>query len=165
MRKVIGWTLVALTLVVSVSGCGSSKKTAPVTAPSASTLPAPSGTAKGPELPGDKAALQGALAEKSAVQYQIITVDEAGIQDKEAHFDGLLAQKSWPEKSMLVVAVYTKDNFDFRFAMGADFNDKKVTPSEMYSLIKNNYQPKARENDPSAGLALLIKAVNQRMAQ
>ncbi|HYF91022.1 MAG TPA: hypothetical protein VD969_02120 [Symbiobacteriaceae bacterium] len=172
MRKIVGWTLIALALVIPVTGCSSGKKTAPVQAPSASTLPAPGGSPSTKssnglpgELPGDKAALRTALSEKSAVQYEIVTIDEAGIRDKDAHFDTLLAQKNWPESSMLVVAVYTQDNYDFRYAMGGIFNEKKVAPTDMYALIKEHYQPKARSGDPSAGLAALIKAVNSRMAQ
>ncbi|HWI65369.1 MAG TPA: hypothetical protein VNT75_26350 [Symbiobacteriaceae bacterium] len=164
MRKFIGWTLVLLALTVPVAGCGGSKKTAPVQVPSTSTPSAPAGT-KAPDLPGDKAALQAALAEKSPVRYEIVLVEDTGGKDKDAYFDAMLEQKKWPEPSVMVLALFVKENYDYRFALGADFNTKKVDFNEILTLARNNYQPKAREGDPAAGAAALIKAVNQRMAQ
>lgn len=164
MRKIISCTLILAALVIPVTGCGSSKKTTPVQAPSTSTPSMPGGV-KAPDLPGDQAALKAALAEKSPVRYEIVVVEDTGGKDLNAYLDSLLEEKKWPEKSVLVLAVFAKDNYDLRFAMGADFFEKKVSVDEMLALSKSTYFPKAREKDPSAGLAALVKAVNQRMAQ
>lgn len=167
MRKLIGWTLVLLALTVTASGCGSAKKTGGVKVPSSATPSAPGGASgtKAPALPGDTVALQAALAEKSAIQYEIVLVDDTGGKDKDTYFDAMLAEKNWPEQSGLVLAIFTKDNHDYRFALGAAFHEKKVDFTEILTLARNHYQPKAREGDPAAGAAALIKAVNQRMAQ
>lgn len=163
MRKSIGWTLVLALLIVLASGCGS-KKTPVVQAPSAATPSTPGGM-KAPDLPGDRAAVEAALAEKTAVQYEIVLVDDTAGKEIDAYFDSMLEAKKWPDKSMLVIAIFTKKNFDYRLSTGALFTEKKVDFSEILSLARSNYAPKAREGDPSAGLAALIKAVNQRMAQ
>lgn len=167
MRKNLRWTLALLVLAISLAGCGAEEKqAAPVHVPSTSTpsAPAPSNGAPG-EIPGDTAALKAALAEKSNVHYEIVLVDDTGGRDKDAYLDWLIAEKKWPEKSSLVLVVYAKDNYDLRFAMGADFFEKKVTVDEMLALIRSSYFPKGSKGDPAGGLADLIRAVNLRTAQ
>ena len=169
MRKIVSCSLVLLVLAISLAGCGAEKKKATtVHVPSTSTPSAPSGAPSAPApgtLPGDQAALQAALAEKSPVHFEIVLVDDTGGRDKDAYLDWLIAEKKWPEKSSLVLAIYAKENYDLRFAMGADFFDKKVTVDEMLALMRSSYLPKGSKGDPAGGLADLIRAVNSRIAK
>lgn len=162
MRRGLTWTLVLIGLVLLLNGCGGKSKQTTVTAtPAPPAAPAVSV----PGLPGDQAALKGALTEPSKVQYQVVTVDDTGGKDKDTYLDDLLAQRNWPEKSMLVLVVYTKENYDIRFAMGADFTEKQVGFEEILAFVRSSYLPKAKDGDPATGLATLIRSVNQRMAQ
>jgi len=169
MRKSSWMMLVCYVLAVSMlAGCGSRKsESTQVKAPAAAPpVAAPAQASTGAaSLPGDQAALKAALGAVSGVKYEIITVDTAGGKDKNDYLDAALAPKGWPEKSMLVLMIFTGENHDIRFAMGADFNQKKVSVDEMLVLVRNQYLTKAKDGNAAGGLADLIQAVNQRMAQ
>lgn len=162
MRKAVAIMLV-LILLALITGCSGSRQSAQVQAPRAVEPPpaASSSSTNGGDLPGDLAALKAARAQKSSVTFEIVTVNEA-VSNRDAHLDTLLAQKKWPGPSMLVLAVYAKDGYDVRFAMGSAFTNK-VTVPDMLTIVRTTYLPKARENNAAGGLAELIKAVNQRM--
>lgn len=167
MRKVIRCFLVMLVLAASLAGCGAEKEQpAAVHVPSTTTpSPAAPGSSKPTGLTGDQAALQAALAEKSPIHFEMVLVDDMGGRDQDAYLEWLMAERKWPDKSSLVLAVYAQENYDLRFAMGADFFDKKVTVEEMLELIRSSYFPKGSKGDPAGGLADLIRAVNRRLAQ
>lgn len=154
------WLVATLMIAIAVAGCKA--KSTPVSAPGAAPPSATPPAAVTVDLPGDKAALTAALSEHVNLQYQIVMAEVKG-GDKDAHLDKLLADKKWPDSSMMVLVVYTDANYDIRFAMGADFFAKKVTVDEVLSLVRTTYLPKARQSDPAGGLADLIRAVDQRM--
>lgn len=108
------------------------------------------------------AALQKALAEPSPVTFQIHPAGETPAEQKTPYLDKILQEKNWPGLNMLVLVVFAKDN-GIRFAMGAIFNQHKVTVDEMLSLVTTHYHPKARQGDPAGALAALIQAVNGRV--
>lgn len=161
MRTLTAVTLILSILLTLVTGCG--KRSTTVQAPVAAELPkAAKGNTLAGELPGDSAALKAALAQQSTVSFQIVTAGEA-VSDKDSYLDNLLTQRKWPEDSMFVVVVFSKDNYDLRFAMGADFHKRNVSVAEMLDLVRGSYFPKARAGDPSGGLTDLLKAVRHRM--
>lgn len=159
---------VAVTLVLagilSLTGCAKGRSTdQPVQAPSAK---APTVVKSGtPVMAGDQAALSAALAERSTVRFEIVVSDEPAEADKDAALESLLKERNWPEPSAMVFMVFPKANNDLRFAMGADFFQKKVGVDEVLNLVRSLYFTKAKAGDPAAGLADLVRAVNQRMAQ
>lgn len=165
MRRLVGIAILLLTFAIGAAGCGrtTQPQVAPVQAPSATVPSRPS--LKAPDLPGDQAALSAALAEKSAVRYEVVVADDPAVTDKDAYLDHLLAEKHWPEGAMLVVVVFPASGFDARVAMGADFHTKQLNVDEMLTLLRTTYFAKARQNDPAGGLADLVRAVNQRMAR
>lgn len=160
------WTVcaLALCLTIALSGCSSARK--PSAGSTGGNVQAPAAErVSAVVLPGDQGALTNAIAAASAVKVQVITVDEPAGDRKDDVLDSKLRANNWPEKDMFVVVIFTKDNFDLRFAMGAVFNEKKIGVDEMLALARAAYFPKAKQNDPAGGLADFIRAVNDRVSR
>jgi len=171
----VSFAVIALALIVAISSTGCSRSRpddGPVQVPAASNTPvktatpAPAtSTATTPEIAGNQGALSAALAENSAVRYEIVVSGEPASADKDEALDKLLQDRKWPEAPMMVLMVFPSANHDIRFALGTNFNQKKVAVDEILTLVRSAYFTKVREGDPAAGLAELVRAVNQRMAQ
>lgn len=116
-----------------------------------------------PEIPGDLAALQAALAESSPLTYRIAMADAPQGADKTKFLDEMLGTKGYPGKNEVLLLVFPKDNFDIRFAMGALLFEKKVSVQAMLDMVRQNYLTKARIGDPAGGLADLVRAVNSKV--
>lgn len=123
----------------------------------------PAGAVQLPEIAGDMAALKGALSEPSAVKYTIRVVADTGGKDATAAFEGLEAQVGKLEPDVMLIAVFPGLNHDMRFALGAAFHQKQVTPEDVLTLVRSEFLPEARKADPATGLAKLIRSVNNRM--
>ncbi|HEY3364446.1 MAG TPA: TPM domain-containing protein [Symbiobacteriaceae bacterium] len=168
MRKQLSWVLAVMIVIVTatLAGCsGFGRKSAPAPAVPSSKAGSNAGDPSGQRvnLPGDQAGLTAALKQTASVQFQIVTAADVGGPTKDAYLDKLLADKKWPETNMLVLVVYPQDNYDIRFAMGGAFFEKRFTIDDMLGLVRSNYLPRARKEDPAGGLADLIRAINQRM--
>lgn len=113
---------------------------------------------------GDLGEAKAALAEPSAVRYKVLIVSDSLPEDRTAYLDRVLAQWGWPEADQLLLVLFTKGNYDLRFAMGTDFGQMGVKVDEMVGYIHDLYVPELRKGDPGRALAAFIRTVNQRMA-
>lgn len=117
------------------------------------------------QLPGDGAALEEALKQSSPVQYKILVIDSTDEEDKTDYLDRVAEKWGLPGPDMLYLVIYTKENYDIRFYMGASFRTAGVTVDEMLGLVRTHYLAQKRDGDVSGALAELIAAVNHRMSQ
>ena len=156
---------IALVLVVAFPLTGCAKKTEPNQPVQAPVASAPVAKNTTPTVAGNQGALAAALAEPSRVRYEIVVSDSPAEVDKDAELDSLLKQRNWPEAPTMVLMLFPKANHDLRFAMGADFNQKKVGIDEVLAMVRSFYFPKAKAGDPASGLADLVRSINQRMTQ
>jgi len=133
----------------------------PATTPTESEGKTPPVTAGTPTFPGDMQALEGALSEPSPLTYKLIPVDTPKGTDLNAYLDFYIEQNGSPGKNEVWLLIFPNDGHNMRFVMGALLFEKKVTVEQMLDLARNHYFPKARTGDPAAGLADLIRSVNQ----
>jgi len=117
------------------------------------------------QLPGDAAALEEALKRTDPVRYKILVIDSADEEDKTDYLDRVAEQWGLPGADTLYLIIYTKDNYDIRFYMGADFRSANVSVDEMLGLVRTHYLAGKRGGDVAGALADLIGAVNQRMSE
>lgn len=134
---------------------------APAVTPQPATRPA----ATSPDLSiiGTVDALKAALAETSAVRYDIQVVADTQGKTVSDAFEDLLAKSGNPSADTLLLVIFPKANYDIRFAMGGIFNKQQVSVDEMLGLIRSDYLPEARRQDPATGLAKLIQKINKRV--
>lgn len=116
------------------------------------------------QLPGDAAALEEALKHTSPVRYKILVIDSTDEEDKTDYLDRVAEQWGLPGPDTLYLIIYTKENYDIRFYMGANFRTAGVTVDEMLGLVRTHYLAQKRDGDVSGALAELVGAVNQRMS-
>lgn len=115
-------------------------------------------------LPGDVKSLEQILAVQGPINYKILVIDSIEGEDKTAYLDRVAAEWGQPAKDTLLLIVYTADNYDLRFYMGASFRANGVSVDEMLKLAREQYFATKRQGDVAGGLAKLISAVNQRMS-
>jgi hypothetical protein len=116
------------------------------------------------ELPGDRAALDAALTAPSPVKYKVLVIDAVDGEDKTTYLDRVAENWGQPAADTLLLVVFTQDNYDIRFYMGANFRARDVSGAEMLGLVRGQYFAKVRKADPAGGLADLIVAVNKRLS-
>ena len=114
-------------------------------------------------LPGDVAALEAALAAEGPVQYKILVIDSTEGEDPTAYLDRVAAEWGVPGPDTLYLIIFTGDNYNMRFYMGANFRAAGVDVDEMLALVRTHYLAGKREGDVAGALADLIGAVNLRM--
>jgi len=117
----------------------------------------------GVPLPGDQAALEAALSAPGPVQYKIVVIDSTEGEDPTAYLDRVAAEWGVPGPDTLYLIIYTEDNYNIRFYMGANFRAAGVDVDEMLTLVRTHYLAGKREGDVAGALADLIGAVNRRM--
>jgi uncharacterized membrane protein YgcG len=117
------------------------------------------------KLPGDTKALDEALKASSTVKYKILLVDTVGEEDPTAYLDRVAEKWGVPAADTLYLVIYTQQNYNLRFYMGANFRAKGVTVDEMLKITRATYFAKNRQGKATEGLVDLIQAVNKRMAQ
>lgn len=117
----------------------------------------------GVDLPGDTAALEAAIAAPGPVRYKILVIDSTEGEDRTAYLDRVAAERGVPGPDTLYLIIYTEDNYDIRFYMGANFRAAGVDVDEMLTLVRTHYLDGKREGDVAGALADLVEAVNQRM--
>jgi uncharacterized membrane protein YgcG len=116
-------------------------------------------------LPGNADALSTVLKAQSPVKYKILVIDSTEGEDKTDYLDRVAEKWGVPAADTLYLVIYTKDNYDIRFYMGANFRTQGVTVDEMLALVRQQYLAgKNQKGDVSAALANLINAVNVRMS-
>jgi len=116
-------------------------------------------------LPGNTAALEQALgtAAPGPVTYKVLVIDSTEGEDKTDYLDRVAGEWGQPGASTLLLVIYTQDNYDIRFYMGANFRANGVTVDEMLGYVRTLYLPKARVKDAAGGLADLVNTANVRM--
>lgn len=69
------------------------------------------------DLPGDAKALEQALQAASPVKYKVLVIDSTEGEDLDR------VAESWgqPKADTLLLVLFTQDNYDLRFYMGANF--------------------------------------------
>jgi len=166
MRRSLSALLAVAVLSASVvlTGCASKSRAGSATKPEQQSVPAAQPTVP-VELPGNAADLASALAEKAPVKYRIVTVSDTQGKDTSGYFDQALEQSGALASDTLLLMVFLKANYDIRFAMGADFAAKQVMVEDVLGLVRSEYLGEARKGDPAAGLAKLVRAVNQRVTR
>lgn len=120
-------------------------------------------TEAGIDLPGDALALDQALQADGPVKYKVLVVDSTNGEDKTAYLDRVASEWEQPAANSLLLVVFTQDNYDIRFYLGATFREHGVTVDDMLQLVRGTYLPKARQQDAAGGLTALIGAVNERI--
>ncbi len=137
----------------------------------AANRPVPENQAQAPvqntlksELPGDNSSLEKALLVESTVKYKILVIDSTDGEDKTAYLDRVAESWGQPKADTLLLVVFTQDNYDLRFFMGANFRTQNVSVDEMLKLVRGSYFAKSQKGNVAGGLADLITAVNARMA-
>lgn len=130
-------------------------------------VPAKDTTAKVQSLEAGEisAEAKAAIEEASAVKYKVLMVTDSLPEDRTAYLDRVLEEWGWPAHDELLLVVFTKGNYDVRFAMGADFRAKGVTVDEMVGYIHNTYVPELRKGDAGKAMAAFVRQINKRMAQ
>jgi uncharacterized membrane protein YgcG len=116
-------------------------------------------------LPGDQQRLLDSLSASGPVKYRILLVDSVNGEDPTAYLDRVAASWGLPPADTLYLVIYTGDNYNLRFYMGANFRVKGVTVDEMLKMTRETYFAKNRQGKATEGLVDLIQAVNKRMAQ
>lgn len=116
------------------------------------------------QLPGDAEALEAALSAEGPVRYKILVIDSPEGEDPTDYLDRVAAEWGLPGPDTLYLIIYTEDNFNIRFYMGADFRAAGVDVDEMLTLVRTHYLAGKREGDVAGALADLIGAVNRRMS-
>jgi hypothetical protein len=163
--------LLLLLLLPLVAGCGPSRPTPgpapekpPVSLPPSgsqdqtSSSPSNGPTSSAVAIPGNQAALQAALSAPSTFGYRIeVVTDEV---DPTAYLEKRLREQG-PGPDELLLLLFADRNWDVRFAVGPFTQAKRLTPDQIYSLVKAHFLPKARGGDPAQGLADLFQALNQ----
>jgi hypothetical protein len=116
-------------------------------------------------LAGDRAALDQAMAESSAIHPRILVVDDTGDGRSLTDYLELVADQ-WgePRHNSLLLVVFTGRNNNIRFWMGADMIRAGITVDEMLDWLHMIYFDRTHLGDPAGGLARLIRRVNLRMA-
>lgn len=117
------------------------------------------------KLPGDTKALDEALKAQGPVTYKILLVDTVGEEDPTAYLDRVAEKWGVPAADTLYLVIYTQQNYNLRFYMGANFRTKGVTVDEMLKITRETYFAQNRQGKATEGLVELINAVNKRMAQ
>jgi uncharacterized membrane protein YgcG len=117
------------------------------------------------KLPGETKALDEALKAKGPVTYKILLVDTVGEEDPTAYLDRVAEKWGVPAADTLYLVIYTQQNYNMRFYMGANFRSKGVTVDEMLKITRETYFAKNRQGKATEGLIDLINAVNKRMAR
>ncbi|HLO03108.1 MAG TPA: hypothetical protein VK191_08375, partial [Symbiobacteriaceae bacterium] len=97
------------------------------------------------KLPGDTKALDEALKAKGPVTYKILLVDTVGEEDPTAYLDRVAEKWGVPAADTLYLVIYTQQNYNLRFYMGANFRTKGVTVDEMLKLTRETYFAKNRQ--------------------
>lgn len=115
-------------------------------------------------MQGDVPALKAALREPSAVTYKLMLAGDCKGCHRTEYLDRVLDLQGWPQADELLLIIFPGANHDIRFAMGANFRKEGVSVGEMVALLHERYFPHVHKGDPAAGLASLIRAVNQRMS-
>ncbi len=123
----------------------------------------PAGAVQLPEVKGNFAELKKAMLEPSKVRYDIRLIADTGGKDATAAFEELEAKVGKLEPNVMLIVIFPGLNHDTRFALGADFNAKQVTAEDVLALVRSDYLPEARKDDPANGLAKLIRSINSRM--
>lgn len=116
------------------------------------------------QLPGNAEALGAALKQTSPVRYKVLVIDSTDEEDKTDYLDRVAAQWGLPGPDTLYLIIYTKDNYDIRFYMGANFRSAGVSVDEMLGLVRTHYLAGKRNGDVAGALVRLIEAVNARMS-
>jgi uncharacterized membrane protein YgcG len=114
-------------------------------------------------LPGNQNSLDSALQEVGPVKYKILLVDTVGDEDPTAYLDRVADKWGVPAADTLYLVIYTQQNYNLRFYMGANFRAKGVTVDEMLQITRQTYFAKNRQGKGMEGLTDLIHAVNKRM--
>ena len=118
----------------------------------------------GKPLPGDAAAPEAALAAPGPVQVKILVVDSTEGEDRTAYLDRVAEKWGVPGPDVLCLVLFTEDNFNIRFYMGASFRAAGVDVDEMLGLVRSHYLDGKRHGDVAGAPADLIGAENRRMA-
>lgn len=136
----------------------------PIPATPPSVLPTPTAETM-PAVAGNAEELKLALTEPAQIRYYIRVLPDIGSKSIDEAFADLDAEVGKLESNVLLLAIFPQKNHDIRFAMGPIFTQKKVSVDEMLALVRSEYLPEARKQDPATGLSRLIRSVNQRIAQ
>jgi uncharacterized membrane protein YgcG len=163
MIRLLRVAIVAVTataVFASVSNAGTRAATRPVPAyqPTAA-LQNPAGLT----LPGDMRALERALQAQGPVTYKVLVVDSTDGEDKTDYLDRVAAAWKQPAPDTLLLILFTQENYNIRFYMGANFRAKGVSVEEMLGMVRAQYFAGVHKGDVAGGLVSLIGAVNQRM--
>ena len=158
--------LILLTTLTLTAGCASDRKTQEAMR-RANPTPPPAETPKpavaAPALPGNQADLKAALAEPSAIAYQIQVIDDDPTPDVTTYFDSWLERGNAPTGNTLLLAVFSRSHYDIRFALGPALSARHLSVDDLLSAVRSEYLPAARDGDPAQGLARLVRAVNQKL--
>ncbi len=114
-------------------------------------------------LPGDVNRLEQVLQAPGPVNYKVLVIDSTDGEDKTAYLDRVAGEWNHPGADTLLLVLFTADNYDIRFFMGANFRANGVTVEEMLGLVRSQYFTGVRLGDVAGGLVSLVEAVNQRM--
>lgn len=116
-------------------------------------------------LPGDVESLEQALKNPGSVKYKVLVIDSTDGEDKTAYLDRVAAEWKQPAADTLLLVIFTRDNYDIRFYMGASFRANGVSVDEMLSLVRSRYFAGVRKGDVAGGLVSLMAAVDERMGR
>lgn len=115
------------------------------------------------KLPGDAKGLEDALKMESPVKYKILVVDTVYEEDPTAYLDRVAEKWGVPAADTLYLVIYTQQNYNLRFYMGANFRTAGVTVDEMLKITRETYFTQNRQGNPTEGLVELINFINKRM--
>lgn len=102
---------------------------------------------------------------KSPITYSIVVANVPKGTDINRYLDQMLDDRGYPAMDEVLLVIFPNDNYNIRFAMGGMLFDKKISLQAMLEMVQNQYLTKARNGDPSRGLADLIIAINQQVEE
>lgn len=115
------------------------------------------------KLPGDTTDLEKALQAKGPVKYKLLLVDTVHDEDPTDYLDRVAEKWGLPAADTLYLVIYTQQNYNLRFYMGAEFRAKGVSVDEMLKITRETYFAKNREGKTVEGLLDLMHFIDKRM--